>query len=233
MEEREELAKRILDSVTNEMDFQEDNLGNKIWWAFCFGSALEFIADKTFKLDYDIDIGVLYGQCNEDKLTYALEGAGYKAKKTIVNDITGKALNMHFDPVEDYIKDTPTIDVYFWYEHSGILYHTYDIKKQGKQIPSEYVLKGVPKDYLIPDPEEIEKEKGIGNPERKQMITDEGTWKMPVFGGAGSSLTMRIPFRIGSLLDIWYSPSWAFREYYKGQSMTPYIKKIKSFKELS
>ena len=224
-------AKRIMDMLTNVMDFQEYADGTRIWWAFMFGNCLEYIADKTFGLNYDIDIGVLYNQCDHEKLTRAFNGIGYRPKITCIHDLDNKPLNMHFEPVEDYIKDTPTIDVYFWYEYKEILYHTYDVNKSGLKRPEEYLLKGVPKEWLIPYSLDIEKERSIGHPERSQMLTAQGTWKFPVFDDA-CGLTIRLPFKIGTLLDTWYSPSWRFREYYKGQSLSRWQKKIKSFKEL-
>ena len=231
MSERIRQAKYILDAITSILDFQEFGTGQRMWWAFMFGNVLEYVADKTFSFNYDIDLGVLYGQCEEDKLIRAFEGHGYKAKKTCINDVTGKALNIHFKPNSDYIADSPTLDVFFWYEHKGILYHTYDMKKEGSKIPSEYVLKGVPKEWLVPDKETVEQERKLGRPGREQMITDQGTWKFPIFDDA-SSLTMRIPYKVGHLLDEWYSCTWRFREFYKGQSMSRWTKKIKSFKEL-
>ena len=229
MSDRETQAKRILDSVTNTMDFIEDDTGSKIWWCHCFGGVLEYIADKTFSLDYDIDIGVIYGECDEEKLTKAIVGQGYEAKVRCINDMNGKAFNIHYIPVEDALKNTPTIDVYFWYPHKDKLYHTYDTKKEGKKVPSEYVFKGVKKDWLRPTQETIDTERGIGKPGREQLLTTQGTWNFPVFGDH-SGLTMRLPFKIGSLLDEWYGPSWRFREYYRGQSRSRWIKKMKSCK---
>jgi len=226
------LSRRLLDDITNIMDMQESIDGEKIWWSFCFGNVLEYVADKTFSLDYDIDVGVLYGQCDEDRLIGAITGHGYEAKKRCINDVTKKAFNIHFRPIEDSIKGSPTIDVYFWVQVGDILYHTYDTNKEGRKIPSEYVFKGVKKNWLIPEKKVIEKERKIGKPGREQMFTDEGTWKMPVFDPS-TGLTMRIPYAIGHLLDEWYSPSWRFREFYKGQSMSRWIKKVKSCKELS
>lgn len=231
MSDREELARRILDSVTNIMDFLEDDKGNHIWWCHCFGGMLEYIADKTFSLDYDIDLGVIYGECDEGKLCRAFEGNGYAAKKRCINDVTGNAFNIHFVPKEDALKDTPTIDVYFWYPIKDKLYHTYDTKKEGKQIPSEYVFKGVKRHWLLPDKETIAREKTVGKPGREQLLTNMGTWNFPVFGDS-SGLTMRLPYSIGHLLDCWYGPSWRFREYYRGQSRSEWVKKVKSCKEL-
>lgn len=231
VDQKEELAKMVLDNVTNIMDMMEDNMGNKVWWAHCFGGMLEYICDKTFSLDYDIDIGVIYGACDENKLINSFVGHGYSAKKMCVNDINGKCFNVHFKPGEDFLKGTPTIDVYFWVPIRELLYHTYDTKKSGQNIPSEYVFKGVKREWLLPSQEVINKESKIGKPGRELMLTELGTWKMPVFGSE-SGLTMRLPFAIGHLLDTWYSPSWRFREFYKGQSMSRWIKKVKSCKDL-
>jgi hypothetical protein len=226
-----ESAKKILDDLTTLFDFLETSDGKSIWWCHCFGGVLEFIADKTFSLDYDIDIGVMYGECDESKLIYALEGHGYKAEKKCINDVNKKSFNIHFTPREETLKGTPTVDVYFWVPIGDKYYHTYDTKKEGNKIPSEYVFKGVKKWWLRPSPEVIKMEKNRGKPGREQLFTDQGTWKFPVFDSSGG-LTMRLPYAIGHLLDTWYSPTWRFREYYKGQSMSPWIKKVKSCREL-
>lgn len=231
MKEREELARMTLDTVTNIMDFQEDDLGNKIWWAHCFGGMLEYLVDKTFSIDYDIDIGVLYGQCDEGKLISAFEGHGYKTKKKCINDVSGKLFNVHFIPGEDQLKGSPTIDVYFWVLIDDKYYHTYDTKREGEKVPSEYVFKGVKRRWLVPSAETIEAEKKIGKPGREQFLTNEGTWNFPVFNSA-SGLAIRLPYAVGHLLDTWYSPTWAFREFYRGQSMSPWVKKVKSCKDL-
>lgn len=232
MDKREEQAKRILDNITTIMDMVETGEGKKIWWAFCFGNMLEYVADKTFSLDYDIDIGVIYGECPEEVLVNAITGHGYKAEKRLINDVTKKLLNIHFKPTEDNIKGTPTIDVYFWVPVGDLLYHTYDTKKEGKEIPSEYVFKGVKKEWLLPDETTLEKERNIGKPGREQLLTEQGTWKFPVFDPA-SSLTIRIPYAIGHILDEQYTPSWRFREYYRGQSRSRWIKKVKTCKDLT
>ena len=231
IDEKVELSKRVLDNVTTIMDFQEDDVGNKVWWCHCFGGMLEYMADRTFSIDYDIDIGVLYGECDENKLIYSFEGHGYKAEKKCINDVDKKAFNIHFIPKEDSLKGSPTIDVYFWFPIKNILYHTYDTKKQGSKIPSEYVFKGVKRDWLRPPKAVIDAERKRGNPGREQMLTELGTWKFPVFG-SDYGLTMRLPYAIGHLLDELYSPSWRFREFYRGQSMSRWVKKVKSCKEL-
>jgi hypothetical protein len=231
MDHKNEAARFALDTITNIMDFQEDDLGNKIWWAFCFGNMLEYIADKTFSLDYDIDVGVIYGQCDEEKLISAFTGYGYKAEKKCINDRSKKAFNIHFIPGEDCLKGLPTIDVYFWVLIGDKYYHTYDTKKEGSVIPSEYVFKGVKKQWLIPDKNILDVEKKIGKPGREQLLTDVGTWRFPVFDGM-SGLTIRIPYAVGHLLDTWYSKTWRFREHYRGQSMSPWVIKVRSCKEL-
>jgi hypothetical protein len=93
------------------------------------------------------------------------------------------------------------------------------------------VFKGVPKEWMVPSRETIATERTIGKPGREQLLTAEGTWKFPVFDEA-SSLTMRVPFQVGHLLDEWYGPSWRFREFYRGQSRSRWVKKVKSCKDL-
>jgi len=231
IDKRVEMAKLTLDTVTSLMDFLEDNKGNKIWWAHCFGGMLEYIADRTFSIDYDVDIGVLYGHCEPQKIINAFEGYGYKTKIMIVNDINKKPLNIHFEPKEERFLGTPTIDVFFWVPIGDKYYHTYDTMKEGKKVPSRYVFKGVKKWWFTPSKSIIYNEKKIGKPGREQFLTDQGTWKFPVFG-SDNGLTMRVPYAIGHLLDEWYGKTWIFREYYRGQSMSRWIKKVKSCAEL-
>jgi hypothetical protein len=231
LNERIECAKFVLDTVTNIMDFQENRAGNKIWWAHCFGSVLEYVADKTFSIDYDLDIGVLYGQCDEDKLINAFEGYGFKTQKKIINDVNKKVLNIHFIPGTDTFPGAPTIDVYFWVLIGDKYYHTYDVNKEGKKIPSEYVFKGAKKWWLTPSESVINKELSIGKPGRRQLLTKEGTWNFPVFE-SDSGLAVRVPFAVGHLLDEWYTPTWRFRELYRGESRSRWVKKVKSCKEL-
>lgn len=229
--ENEIKARQVLDTVTTLMDLQEDDAGDKIWWAHCFGGVLEFITDKTFSLDHDIDIGVIYGECGDRKLINAFEGYGYRADIKIVNDINNRPLNIHFIPKEDGIKGLPTIDVYFWVHVDDKYYHTYDIKKEGNRVPSEYIFKGVKEEWFTPHKNVVAAERSVGKPGRERMLTAQGTWNFPAFG-EGSGLTMRVPYAIGHLLDTWYGKTWAFREYYRGQSMSPWVKRVKSCKDL-
>lgn len=231
MNEQTERAQRLLDDITTLMDMQETGTGEKLWWCFCFGNMLEYIADKTFGFDYDIDLGVLYEQGCEEKIVNTFVGHGYDAHKVCVNDINGRAFNIHFKPREDNLKGTPTIDVYFWVPVGDKLYHTYDVNKEGKPIPSQYIFKGVKREWLVPPKGVVEKERTIGKPGREQLLTDVGTWKFPIFAPE-TGLTIRLPYAIGHLLDVWYGPSWRFREYYRGQSRTKWKIKVTSCKEL-
>lgn len=223
-----DLNKSVLNAINSMMDFQETSDGKRLKWFYCFGTLLEWIADSTFGLDYDIDIGCLYDECDSKRLAGSLSGNGYELESVFLHDVDKKPLNMHFKPTRDNIRNTPTVDIYFWIRKGNILYHTYDINKEGREIPREYTLKGVPYEYINPSQDDIDSKRNAiidGN----LRLNEHGVWMHDVFGSY-SGYRFYSPFRYGSLLDEWY-PDWRFRQYYKGQSKTRFEKKIKSFKE--
>lgn len=221
-----DMGMAVLDRITSTLNYVETSKGGPMRWFFCFGTLLEYIADMTFKLDFDIDIGVLYDEYEPSILIAAMEGNGYRLDSRVINDITGKPLNMHFRPTGD-LEGTPVIDVYCWYRHKGILYHTYDTKKEGREKPSQYVFKGAPEHCITP-PADVVASMRRTAPAWEQMLDHNGVWHYPVFGDH-SGYEFLCPYGYGELLDNWYR-NWRFRQYYRGTSLTRYEHTMSSCK---
>lgn len=224
----EQQAKLTLNRINTVMNFQEGELGEKVRWFFCFGTMLEYLADRTFKLNYDIDIGVFYGETDPDRLIKGFEGFGYKVKDMMLHDVDKKPLNIHFKPV-NADEASPHIDVFFWLPHKKLYLHTYDVNREGREIPKKYIFKGVKKEWIAPSSTDVELYRNSGI-ETKQVLDQYGIWHYDIFGDH-SEFKMTIPFKYGTLLDEWY-PGWRFREHYKGQSKSQWIIEVKSCREL-
>lgn len=214
------LARTVFDRVASTMDSLTNRYGTRLRWFHCFGTMLEYVADRTFSIDsFDIDLGVFFEELDESCLQSAFEGAGYKVRTTIKNDADGRPLNIHCEPSESRIKDTPTIDVYAFYPRKGMLLYTYDYDREGKKIPGRYVFKQSPRELLEPHPETIANIRKRAHPEASLMLGEDGIWRYDVFEDHGP-YKMRIPFAYGTLLDQWY-PGWRFRQYFRSQSQSP------------
>ena len=199
-------------------------------WFYAFGTLLEFVRSggNKFDLEHDIDIGVLYSECDAEQLIRPLEGMEYKLDSVVINDITNKPLNLHFRPTGD-MAGTPYLDIFFWIEKDGILYHTYDFSKEGKKRPSNYVFKGVEKELIIPKKYVI-KEERLSHLEGDLLLSEKGVWSYSIFGDH-SGYKFNCPYSYGTLLDNWY-PGWMVEEKHYGQSKSKYIKKVESCKKL-
>ena len=174
-------------------------------WFYCFGKMQQFIMSqgKNFDLNYDIDIGVIQEKTDMTRLQNMWESNEFKLKSSVINDVTGDPLNMHFVPIEHDLKGCPAIDILSWVRKGNKLYHTYDVHRERQQIPKEYVFKGVPAKFIQPDiavVDEIRK--------KDTSLRADGTWEYSAFG-EHSANTFRLPFAYGSLMDIWY-PGWLF-----------------------
>lgn len=198
-------------------------------WFFCFGTLKEFVCNRTFSLDYDIDVGVLFDQYNEKALTRVIEGSGYKLKQKIADDVTGKGLNLSFKPVDTDRYGKSHLDVYAWYPAKRMLYHTYDYFR-GKS--SNFMFKGVKKEWIIPDPQEVKhrRKPTATNIEAPNFLTPWGVYKAPAFEGMGD-YWFYMPYAYGTLLDEWYN-DWLYRHADKGQSRSRWMKEVKSTREL-
>ena len=99
-----QLAKNVLNRITTVMSFQEGLLGKKIRWFFSFGTMLEYLCDRTFKFDFDIDIGVFYKEADAEKIIRGFESFGYKCSHQFLHDVDKKPLNLHFAPTMDCLE---------------------------------------------------------------------------------------------------------------------------------
>lgn len=228
-----EMSKRVLSRVCNAFNCLENGT-EKISWFFTFGTMLEYVADRTFGLKFDIDIGVFLDECDPQRLIQAMDSFGYKFSRQFLNDQTGQPLNMHFKPDNGQIKGTPEIDVYMFFKHGKHLLYTYDINDERREIPRNgYTFKKIAHDLICPVKADVEryKEKVRREP---NIVSDRGIWKYWIYENHGS-YTVRIPWAYGTLCDQWY-PGWAFRSLVRGkksQSESPDgLLKVKSCKEL-
>jgi hypothetical protein len=212
----ERLAKMINERIAEVMRISNTRTGGNIRWFYSFGTLLEYLADRTFGMNFDIDIGVFYEEYDEKSLMDNFETFGYKVSPTIIHDIDKRPLNIHCTPNDDRLRGTPTIDIYAFYPKKGTFLYTYDFDKKGKKIPDRYVFKDIPKNCIQPAKWEVDRVLKGSAPEQSQLLKANGMWSYDVFEDHGS-YKMSCPFGYGRLLDIWY-PGWRFRQYYKGQS---------------
>lgn len=220
------LAKQIAEKIDLSFSFQTDLEGRYVKWFYCFGTLLEFVRSggEKFDTDHDIDIGVLYSECNAQNLITTLEGQEYKLDAVVINDVNNKPLNLHFRPTGN-IAGTPYLDVFFWIEKDNIIYHTYDYHKEMKKRPTKYIFKGVDKELIIPSKEKI-KEERTSHLEGDRLLTEKGVWTYSLFGDH-SGFRFCCPYAYGTLLDCWY-PGWMVTQTHYGQSKAKYIKEVKS-----
>lgn len=240
MDGKIDVAKYILGRVNDIMSFQSDGIGDRLRWFYCFGTLQEYIADFDinqctggFGIDYDIDVGVVYGECQANNLIKSFEDSGFKCVKKFLNDITKEPLNLHF--VSTDIKEAPSVDVYFWVKKKNIWYHTYDRGKEGKKIPSKYTFKGIEFNEAIGHgffaPKKTIERIHTKNPLGRQFLSDRGVWMMDVFE-RDSSYKFYAPYSYGYCLDTWYD-NWKYRKFNNlGESKTPIIKTVRSCREL-
>lgn len=194
--------------------FDRLRFGNEhLKWFLCFGGLLALVRDNGLlkgkdgkvREGEDIDIGCLFEeinfQNNVPQLINGFERMNYKLKKKVVTDTDGKLIYCSFiSPV----LNLPDVCVFAWIlSKDGNRYHTYDIKFEGREVLSEYTMKGVP------------------------------AWcfdKVIRWYSKEANREINIPVKYGTLLDYWY-PMWIKPA--EGQSETPYKKTIKSFREFT
>jgi len=186
----------------------------RIKYFICFGSLLHLIRDRTVEPDKDIDIGVLYEEYDPSMVISGMEKWEYKLVNRVVDDIRGKALYLQFEH-QGRLK-LPPIDIFAWYLHDKIRYHTYDTRQENKKVPKKYVFRGVP-DKFLPRPYIHERK------DEKLIKTFFGKWNDPYF-----KMEINAPLFYGSLLDIWY-PNWLKPN--NMQSASPWKIEMKSCKQ--
>jgi len=168
-------------------------------WFVCFGTLLRMIRDKgNMKEGDDIDLGLLYEEFDQHIIENHIKAFGLEIERMIINDVTKTPLYYGLKAYGTNIH----ICIFLWYKHKNIRYHTYDINREGKNVPSKYIFKGVPADTLEGD-----------------------TQQMPV---PNTYRTVNVPRGYGRLLDTWY-PDWLTKR--KGQSSTKWQLEMKSCKQ--
>lgn len=223
--------RRVVMRIQSIMDLLCSSEGARLKWFYSFGTFLEFMATRTFSLNYDIDIGVFYEQAAESQMTAMFSSYGYKVAGATRNDVDGRAFNLHYKPVDESVSGTPSIDVFFFYPYGGRRLYTYDIEHEGKEIPSRYLFKVVPRRWLEPTETDVDFTLKGSSPEQRRILDEKtGIWRYGLFE-PDSQYQFPVPFAYGHLLDLWY-PGWYVRQNYKGQSKTVEAIKVKSCKEL-
>jgi hypothetical protein len=183
-------------------------------WFLCFGNVLHLIRDKTVEFDKDIDVGCFYEKCDGEQIKKAFKYWQYELHLEIKNDITKKPLYMSFKNTRN--PPLPPVDVFLWYMHDGIRYHTFDTKQERATTPSEYKFLGIEAKYL-PDPDIPAKS------DKKLVKSYFGKWNEPYF-----LFEVPIPLYYGSCLDTWY-PNWLIPR--KMTSMSPFEVRMSSCKK--
>jgi predicted nucleotidyltransferase len=213
------------------MSWQGTIAGKPLRWFYCFGTLQEFVAEGTFGLDYDIDIGIVSNDIDAEKLKQSFVGYGFACSKVLLNDVTKKPINMHFVSAD---KEIPSIDVYFWVKKDNIWYHTYDVNMENKKIPSKYVFKGIKFDTATKQgfyaDEKYVENLYQKNPLGRSQMNTVGIWTLDIFQ-RDSIYKFYAPFSYGHCLDSWYD-NWKFRKFNRGQSRSEFIKTVKSCKDL-
>jgi len=189
----------------------------------CFGALLGIIRDDGVLTGdngnpvstEDLDIGVMFEDVDERRLVSSFRKFGYDLYKVFRSDIDNKPLHMAFVK-----KGDPTIDIFSWVLHGGFRYHTYDINREGCEIPKNgYVFKGVPHNWLI-------------------SCTDWQLRTLPQMKGerpidmkvSGIKSKVKIPVQYGHCLDEWY-PNW-MRKRSGVQSVSKWTRTVKSCGEV-
>jgi len=177
-----------------------DQTGQKCF--LCFGSLLFFVRDKQFRVDDDIDIGVIG---NHEPVIAAFSSMFTPISK-VIDDITKKPYQMTF---KSHLC-SGSIDLYFWHKKEGYYWHTYNtmLEKIPAGIPSKYVFKGIPAACFDVSPEIIAKyQEDI---RYGRAMNTNGTWSHLIPQCPEEGISMPLPFNYGWCLDVWY-PSWCVK----------------------
>lgn len=227
----EELRRRVVIRIQSIMDMLNSESGGRLRWFYAFGTFLEFMASRTFSLNYDIDIAVFYEEPVEGQLRGGFATYGYRLDGAIRNDVTGKPFNLHFKPDHETLAGTPTVDIFFLYPYGSRRIYTYDVEREGKEIPSNYLFKVCPRRWLEPTDGDIQFALRGCSPEQRRILNEKtGIWRYHLYE-PDSQYEFPVPFNYGSILDLMY-PGWWYRQNYKGQSKSLEVIKVKSCKEL-
>jgi hypothetical protein len=189
---------RLLLSVNDCFETVLMDSNTKPYWFVAYGALLWICRDmkmgKAFNTDLDI---ACLSPCGAEVRQRFLE-YGFKEKICVENDFTGAPLEMGFE------MNGFTVDIFFWHEANGYLWHTYDYYGERKRKPSKYMFKGIPK-WLVAG-------KTIW------VVLEEIARPMP------------LPAQYGSLLHAWYG-NWIVEDKNFGQSLGE-MQVIKSCKDI-
>lgn len=176
--EQEKLMRdlKVIDSV---LSITSENGEGYLKWFLSFGSLLYAIRDKDSGGEFtqDIDISIL-GSANFEKIKTRFEENGFQMVTHIRNDITGTVYFADFKS-----KNGLSVDLFFWVEYNGHLWHTYDYMAERPKdgVPKKYHFKSLPKWMFSGD-------------------TYKYFWFQEIS-------PLKIPNKYGTLLDYWY-PHW-------------------------
>ncbi len=185
---------------------------SRIPWFVCFGSLLGLVRDRgIIENDTDIDIGIPFEFINEKQIRSCFKRYDYEQYKIIRRDDIDRTLfgvpnNEDLAYISFVHPTLPCVDIFAWYLHDGIRYHTYDYFNEKKEHPSKYVFKGIREEWI--------------NHVDKSMF---GTIKHPLF-----ARNLPFPFMYGHLLDTWY-PDWKTPR--TGESHTPWKLELDSCRQ--
>lgn len=174
-----------------------DQTGQKCF--LCFGTLLFWVRDKTFRVDDDIDIGVI----GEPELVVSAFSSMFRGVSRVVDDSTGRPFQVTYSSS----MCRGSIDLYFWHKKDGFYWHTYNtlMEKLRNGVPSKYVFKGLPAECFDVDRKVVERyQEDI---RYGRAMTNHGTWDHLVPQCPEEGISMPLPFSYGRCLDVWY-PDW-------------------------
>lgn len=197
-----------------------------IKWFLCFGSLLSLVRDRKVDMTQDIDIGVV----GTSPLLVDTLSRAFQPMHCVRHDVTGEVLNQSYRCVGTNIIPY-TLDVFFWLKVGNMYYHTYDVNQSRPKdgILKGYTFKGVPASYFEAPDEVVEKYRRDSRLGR--ALNKNGTWVRLIPGYESTGISLAAPYLQGSCLDKWY-PDWPMRRPEWGVSETPWVKKVKSCREL-
>lgn len=134
-----EIMARIINSIDPVFSFRYGE--NQFKWFYSFGTLLYYIRDKNMgkKFNGDFDISIIGGEeIDASDFIPNMDQFGFKLKRKILNDVTGKPLNLVFE--HNDIKGIG-IDVYFWVKGGNYYWHSF---AEGFAKHEKYVFKATP-----------------------------------------------------------------------------------------
>jgi hypothetical protein len=194
---------RDLMNLNSSLDVLTPDGSKYIKWFLSFGSLLYAIRDKKNNIPFtqDIDISIV-GTSDYERIKTSLQGNGFQINNYIKNDLTDEVLFADFKS-----KHGLNIDLFFWIEHNGFMWHTYDYMAEHPSdgIPGQYHFKGTPAWMMKGEP-----------------------FKYRWFDNISP---LKVPHLYGTLLDYWY-PHWFIPDSEFGQSRAQITVEPKTCKNL-